>query len=105
MYVAPTPFALTEGTTGQATLIVPSDYAVDGRLESVGSLIRVEADQIVVGYSFDLRSNTLTPEFAPNSSAGTAHHFTAYRMKGEGSGTVVMKSAVDVLDEIVGDEE
>jgi len=31
MYVAPTPFALTTGTTGQQTLILPSSMAVDNR--------------------------------------------------------------------------
>lgn len=60
MYVAPTPFALTSGTTGQATLITPAGPAIDGRLEQVGELVRVETEQMVVGYTFDLRANRLT---------------------------------------------
>lgn len=40
MYVAPTPFALTSGTTGQATLITPDDGTLNGRLEQVGELVR-----------------------------------------------------------------
>ena len=36
MYVAPTPFALLEGVTSLPTLIVPADYAPDGRFQQVG---------------------------------------------------------------------
>ena len=36
MYVAPTPFALTEGTAGTATLITPENVDRDERLERVG---------------------------------------------------------------------
>jgi hypothetical protein len=100
MYVAPTPFALTNGTTGQATLITPTDLSGDLRLEKVGHLVRVEADQIVVGYSFDLSDNTLTPDMAPNPSAGTRHEFGAYRLKGTGSGGVTIKDAGEVADEL-----
>jgi hypothetical protein len=106
MYVAPTPFALTNGTTGQATLIVPSSLAPDSRLVHVGDLLRVEADQMVVGYAFDLRSNELTPELAPNPSTGKEHLFSAYRLKGMGSGTVSMKNADEVQRELpLGDDE
>lgn len=106
MYVAPTPFALAEGTTGQATLIVPAELPMDGRLEKVGDLIRVETRDIIVGYSFDMRENVLTPEFAPNPSAGKEHHFTAYRARGAGSGLVRMKSSEQINDQLLlgGDE-
>jgi hypothetical protein len=96
MYVAPTPFALVSGATGQATLIAPAELDLDDRVEQVGELVRVEADNIVVGYTFDLRANQLTPELAPNPSAGRQHHFLAYRLKGVGSGTVSMKHDVQV---------
>ena len=79
MYVAPTPFALTNGTTGQRTLILPANAPVDGRLRAVGTLDREEADEMVVGYMFNLITNTLTPDMAPNPSAGTKHSFIAYR--------------------------
>jgi hypothetical protein len=106
MYVAPTPFALTNGTTGQATLIVPSEINVDQRLENVGELCRVETEQMVVGYTFDLTVNLLTPMLAPNPSAGQKHRFAAYRMKGMGSGTVSMKAATEIALQLApgGDE-
>lgn len=93
MYVAPTPFALTNGTTGQSTLIAPAGLMLDedDRLEHVGELVRIETDQLVVGYSFDLRSNQLAPQLAPNPSAGTEHRFAAYRVTGTGGGAVSMK--------------
>jgi hypothetical protein len=96
MYVAPTPFALTSGTTGQATLITPGGLTLDGRLEQVGDLVRAETDRMVVGYTFDLRANELTAELAPNPSAGKEHHFGAYRLKGMGGGVVSMREAEDV---------
>jgi hypothetical protein len=98
MYVAPTPFALTSGTTGQATLIAPDDVMLNGRLEQVGELVRTETEHMIVGYSFDLRTNKLTPQLAPNPSAGQEHRFTAYRVKGQGSGTVTMKDVEQVGD-------
>lgn len=49
MYVAPTPFALTNGATGQATLITPEELTLDSNsLETVGQLARTEAEQIVI---------------------------------------------------------
>lgn len=80
MYVAPTPFALTDGTTGLQTLIVPYDTAIDPRFREVGSLVRTEAATLVIGYSFDLRTNVLTAETAPNPRAGAEHRFTACRL-------------------------
>lgn len=84
MYVAPTPFALTVGTIGVYTLIVPVEYKKDERFEKVGDLVRIEADELVVGYNFDLRTNELNVEKIPNPSAGQEHHFSAYRLKGQG---------------------
>ncbi len=101
MYVAPTPFALTSGTTGNATLITPDDLSTDERLEKVGELTRTEAEQLVVGYTFDLRDNTLTAEHAPNPSAGREHRFLAYRIKdAAASGKVTMKGAEVVEQEL-----
>ena len=90
MYVAPTPYALTTGTTGVYTLIVPSDFAGDPRFKKVGDLVRVEAEKLIVGYSFDLRTNDLTSETIPNLSAGKEHHFTACRLKDQGGKPVSM---------------
>jgi len=104
MYVAPTPFALTSGTTGQATLIAPAELALDGRLEA-GELVRIETENVVVGYTFDLLADTLTLELAPNPSAGKQHRFAAYRLRGMGSGTVSMKSVEQVEEQPPGDDE
>ncbi len=94
MYVAPTPFALTDGTAGQRTLILPSDAEedVDERLESFGELVRVETDRLLVGYNANLRENTLTPQYIDNPSAGLEHRFTAYRAAGTNGPMVTMKA-------------
>lgn len=90
MYVAPTPFALTEGTTGLMTLIVPSETKPDRRFQAVGRLQRIEADTLVVGYTFDLRTNELKAERVANLNAGNEHQFIAYRLIGQSSKPVVM---------------
>ena len=92
MYVAPTPFALTDGTAGQRTLILPGDAEVDDRLESCGELIRVETDKLVVGYKADLNENTLDPLYMDNPSAGLEHHFRAYRVAGTDGPPITMKA-------------
>ena len=90
MYVAPTPFALTEGTTGLMTLILPENFGTDDRYQVVGNLTRVEAETLVVGYNFDLRTNELSAERVPNPNAGTQHRFVAYRLKDQASKPVSM---------------
>lgn len=93
MYVAPTPFALTEGTTGLMTLILPEGFESDGRYEVVGNLTRVEAETLVVGYNFDLRTNELRTDLVANPRARTQHRFVAYRLKGQASKPVSMARA------------
>ena len=93
MYVAPTPFALTEGTAGQHTLILPSDAEVDERVEYCGELVRIETKQLLVGYNADLKQNSLVPQFVDNPSAGLEHRFAAYRVVGTDGPTVTMKAA------------
>ena len=41
MYVVPTPFALTKGTAGLATLILPEEYEVPAEFKCVGELSRI----------------------------------------------------------------
>jgi hypothetical protein len=94
MYVVPTPFALTQGTTGQCTLILPAGEHADSRVDHVGDLVRIETSQLVVGYRFDLRTNKLTPDTVPNPSAGEQHRFVAYRGKGSGGPPVSMRESV-----------
>ena len=90
MYVAPTPFALTEGTTGMVTLIIPEGFGTDDRFQIVGTLTRIEAASLVVGYTFDLRTNELKAEMVPNPRAGTQHRFVAYRLKTQAAKPVKM---------------
>jgi len=92
MYVVPTPFALTEGTTGQMTLILPRELPADPRLKQVGELVRVESRQSIMGYTFEFRENTLRPRLAPNPTADTRHYFIAYRVRGTRGPEVRMRS-------------
>lgn len=105
MYVAPTPFALTEGTTGLRTLILPEGFGTDERFQVVGELTRVEAAELVVSYNFDLRTNELQAGRIPNPRAGTEHRFVAYRLNGESDKPVSMvKRPVQPLETSVPDE-
>lgn len=92
MYVVPTPFALTVGTTGQRTLILPQEAAVDERVEQVGELQRTECAEILVGYEFNLKDNTLSPKRVPNPKAGRVHHFRAYRARGAAGPVVSLRA-------------
>ncbi len=83
MYVAPTPFALTEGTTGLMTLIVPENTKAPDNFQEVGRLTRTEAAELVVAYKFDLRTNEITAELVPNPRAGMEHRFIAYRLENQ----------------------
>jgi hypothetical protein len=99
MYVAPTPFALTQGTTGQRTLILPQATSPDPRLEAAGDLTRIECPRLVVGYSFDLRSNALTPEYVANPAAGREHRFVAYRVRDNAGPPVRMRAPTPLVIE------
>ncbi len=79
MYVAPTPYGLLSGVERQVTLIVPESWNAPTRLDKVGSLTRVEAERVMSGYRFDLRSNELTAEWRVNPTSGRSHNFSAYR--------------------------
>ena len=92
MYVAPTPFALAEGTAHHRTLILPEDHAADGNLTVVGKLTRREVDRVVVAYSFDLRTNEMLTETVSNPTAGREHVFYAYRAADDPRAAVVMRA-------------
>ncbi len=100
MYVAPTPFALTDGATGLMTLIIPEGIAPDPRFAVVGKLTRTEADSLVVGYTFDLRTNDLRADRIPNPRAGTEHRFTALRLTSQALKPVSMLSASVILETV-----
>jgi len=82
MYVAPTPFGLVSGVAHAETLIFPADVDLGKNMECVGSFVRVEASDVIVGYSFDLRANTIIPQMIPNPSMGCTHGFRAWRVAG-----------------------
>jgi hypothetical protein len=105
MYVAPTPFGLTTGTAHKQTLILPSDFSVGSRFRAVGQLVRREAQRLIVGYTFDLRTNTLKPESVDNPAAGAEHKFVAYRLGGAATDAVMMRAPRDVIAEVAASAE
>ena len=90
MYVAPTPFALAEGTAHRRSLIVPADLAVDADLVEIATITRNEVAQMVVAYNFDLRTNELETTLVDNPNAGQEHEFKVYRMQGDPIEPVVL---------------
>jgi hypothetical protein len=94
MYVAPTPYGLLTGAAHLQTLILPDDFPIADGFDQVGILVRKEADRLIVGYTFDLRRNTLTPETISNPHAGRKHIFRTWRVDGGSDEPVVMREAV-----------
>ena len=76
-------FALGSNLVHFFTLILPTSSTPDDGFESIGELTRAEAEVVVVGYRFDLRTNELLPEKIPNPNAGREDRFHAWRLKGE----------------------
>ena len=82
MYVAPTPFGLVPGVAHAETLILPAEVDVGTEMTCVGSVVRIEAANMIVGYSFNLKTNTIILQAIPNPSTGCTHHFRAWRVAG-----------------------
>lgn len=105
MYVVPTPFHLAEGLAHQQTLILPADIEAGKSFVSVGELRRKEAPELIVGYSFDLKTNEIIPKKVPNPGAGKEHTFRAWRVKGAPSLEVTLRpievvvAETDLIDE------
>lgn len=60
-----------------------------------------------MGYTFDLRANTLVPQTIPNPGAGREHEFTAWRVSTGSREPVVLREAAQVAahaDEKNGEE-
>lgn len=95
MYVAPTPYALTEGTENQITLIVPSDLVAPEGFRSIGELVRVETEKLIVGYEFDLITNEIKAKKIDNPSSGLEHRFKAYRVSSDKGPLVSLKEEDD----------
>lgn len=91
MYVVPTPFALASGTAGLATLILPATYQVQwsDALIQVGEIDRVEVDEVLVSYEFNMQTNEMITHKEPNPDAGKVHRFRAYRSRGAGDAKTV----------------
>jgi len=100
MYVAPTPFALAQGTAHHATMILPADHLVEPSLVEVGVLQRREVDDLVVAYDFDLRTNELSIKTVPNPNAGRLHDFKAYRVIGDPQDAVSLRAPAEILDDL-----
>ena len=92
MYVVPTPFHLVEGVAHQQTLILPDGTPTNDDLVDVGELRRSEAAELIVGYSFDLKTNELIPKKVPNPGAGREHVFRAWRLRGSVEDRVAMRA-------------
>lgn len=93
MYVVPTPFKLLNGVNHLQTLILPREFEPpDSDFVKVGEFQRVEADELIIGYTFDLLNNTLTPQTIPNPSAGRVHPFSAWRIKDSPATAVTMNT-------------
>ena len=99
MYVAPTPFGLTTGASHQQTLILPNDISPGSEFRQVGTLIRRETENLIVGYTFNLRTNALTSKTIRNPAAGREHMFHAWRLKGSPAKPVAMREGPVELDE------
>lgn len=100
MYVAPTPYALAEGTAHHRTLILPADQNPGQGFVCVGELLRREVDQVVVAYQFDLKSNVLTTRTEPNPGTGREHAFRAWRLDGDPTGQVKLRSRASLLTKL-----
>lgn len=92
MYFVPTPFRLVDGVAHNQTLILPTDALPGTDFVQVGELLRVEAAEIVIGYSFDLQTNELVPKTIANPAAGREHAFHAWRLKGSSEEPATMRA-------------
>jgi hypothetical protein len=92
MYVVPSPFHLVDGVAHKQTLILPDGIPTNDQLVDLGKLRRREAAKLIVGYSFDLRTNELIPKKVQNPGAGREHLFRAWRLKGSPEDRVAMRA-------------
>jgi len=100
MYVVPMPFALLDNVERNQTLILPAGESVGAEFIEVGSVIRSEASELVVGYSFDLKTNELASKTVKNPDAGKEHGFRAWRLKGSANATVILRERAEVEVEL-----
>lgn len=99
MYVVPTPFRLVAGLAHLHTLILPADVEAGKDFVSIGELRRKEAAELIIGYSFDLQTNKISPKKVPNPGAGREHVFRACRIKGSPTTVVSLRPIEDIVVE------
>jgi hypothetical protein len=92
MYVAPTPFGIVSGVAHTQTLILPENINLPSSFKLVGTLVREETKKLIVGYTFDLKKNTITPKEIDNPSAGQKHVFKAWRLDNGSKEPVSMRT-------------
>jgi hypothetical protein len=105
MYVVPTPFRLVDGVAHQQTLILPENTSPGKGLIQVGDLCRREAAELIVGYTFNLKTNELRPKKVPNPGAGREHRFRAWRLKGSPTNSVAMRTLTGIGESLESDAE
>jgi len=91
MYVVPTPFRLVDGVAHKQTLILPAEAEAGNGFREVGELLRRETAEVIVGYSFSLKTNEIVPKKIPNPGAGREHVFRAWRLRGSPEEPVSMR--------------
>lgn len=109
MYVVPTPFRLIQGVAHRQTLILPEGMVPETsekvRFVEVGLLSRREADDLIVGYTFDLQTNQLVPKKVPNPSVGREHKFRGWRTEGSPAENISMSSLKSLNGKVSSAEE
>ena len=105
MYVVPTPFRLVEGVAHHRTLILPREVEAGKGFVCVGAFARVESAELIIAYSFDLKTNEIVPKNVPNPGAGKKHDFKAWRVKGDPKTAVSMRPRSQATAQIKVDHE
>ena len=66
-------------TERQVSLIVPEDFHPETTLRLRGKVVRTEADKLIRGYTFNLKTHKLAPVCESNPNAGKRHVFSVYQ--------------------------
>ena len=91
MYVVPTPFEIAEGTAHHQTFITLADVKMPAGFKKVGTLVRKEAPELIVGYEFDLRTNEISTKTIANPTANKEHKFYAWRQNNDSNTPVSIR--------------
>jgi hypothetical protein len=92
MYVVPTPFNIATGLSHRRTLILPFNIKTGPGYIEVGQLDRIETDELIIGYTFDLQKNEIIPKKIKNPAAGEIHRFRAWRIDDDSDEIVSINS-------------